>query len=107
MSEYMFGVSRGREPRAQVETKDRICKEEGGTGYVYADIPGTGMQGWFTGPNQGEPFNRQLANRVSARAAEWLAAAGEEEDGPDPDYGYDPDEPVAELDKPGAGRYDE
>lgn len=52
--------------------RDAICVDEGGTGFVYAVIPGDGWKGWFTGHNLGEPFNGALKQRVEAR----LKAAG-------------------------------
>ncbi len=65
----MFGVQRGKQSAAAVAAKDRICKEEGGHGYIYENIPGTGLQGWYTGPNRGAPFDGELAQRVLARVA--------------------------------------
>jgi len=41
--------------------------EEGGTGYTQIKDPGQGWIGWYTGPNLGDPFDRDLARRVLAR----------------------------------------
>lgn len=68
MSEYMFGITRIR-PTAQVaEQLDRICREEGGTGFQWCGQAGVKM-GWFTGPNRGAPFDRNLRDRVLRRVA--------------------------------------
>jgi hypothetical protein len=70
MSEHMFGVTRHKLSARDVARRDRICREEGGYGYTQVDdSPAHGNRwiGWFVGPNRGEPFNRQLADRVLAR----------------------------------------
>lgn len=69
MGEYIFGVRTAttRLPAAEVKRRDRICCEEGGTGYVQIKEPTGQWKGWFTGPNLGCPFDRDLAHRVMAR----------------------------------------
>jgi len=67
MSEYMFGVSNRRLEDAEVEYRDRVCREEGGYGYVQAKLPGEGWRGWFTAPNLGSPFDERLSDRVMRR----------------------------------------
>lgn len=71
MSEHMFGVTRRRLPAAEVKRRDRICRKHGGYGYTqYDESHGTAHGGrwigWFSGPNRGDPFDRQLAHAVMA-----------------------------------------
>ena len=73
MSEYMFGVTHGKVSRAESARRDRICQDEGGYGYTQMDqshgtAHGGRWIGWYSGPNRGEPFDRDLAARVRARA---------------------------------------
>jgi hypothetical protein len=75
MSEYMFGVTRKRLSARDVKRRDRICVEEGGTGYQQICDPGSGWKGWFTGLNLGSPFDDDLRRRVMSR----VRAAGDEE----------------------------
>ncbi len=72
MSEYMFGVRRGKTPAREAQRLDRICVDEGGYGFTQIDqshgtAHGGRWLGWFAGPNRGEPFDRNLAARVLAR----------------------------------------
>lgn len=70
MAEYTFGVSRRYDrptPAREAQRRDRICRREGGYGWTEIDSGhrGTGpWLGWYSGPNRGEPFDRQLAARV-------------------------------------------
>lgn len=72
MSEYQFGVTYTKPSAKDAKRWDRICKAEGGTGYgevnrKRGDCPGINngkYQGWFTGPNYGDPFDQQLRERV-------------------------------------------
>jgi hypothetical protein len=80
MSENTFGLHRGREEEGVVETKDRICREEGGYGYCYADLPGEGWRGWFSAPHRGQPFDRDLARRVLERVEREI----DDDDGGEP-----------------------
>lgn len=70
MGEYMFGIMRTKLNQRTINRLDKICKEEGGHGLNGGNIPGTGIQYWFCGPNYGDPFDRQLAARVKARVRE-------------------------------------
>jgi hypothetical protein len=63
MSEHMFGVSRQKPTRANAKRIDRIARRHGAY-LVEADLPGTGYQRWFAGPNLGFPFDDQMARRV-------------------------------------------
>jgi hypothetical protein len=63
--EFMFGVRRGKLTRAEVALRERIAERHGCT-HVYANIPGTGLQSWFAGPDTGEPFNTRLSRAVAA-----------------------------------------
>lgn len=75
MSEYMFGMTKIKPSRSKVKKMEKICREEGGDGYVevnvkQGDCPGINngyYQGWFVGPNLGAPFDQQLAKRVGDR----------------------------------------
>lgn len=63
MSEYMFGVSRQKPTRKAAGIMERIAKHHG-AGLIEANIPGTGYQRWFAGPNLGHPFDRALSEAV-------------------------------------------
>ncbi len=65
MSEYMFGVKRGKISPKIVRKIERIAKRHGVT-FVAATIPGTGPQNWFAGPNLGHPFDQAMARAVFA-----------------------------------------
>ena len=75
MSEFMWGLIRQKPNRAKAKKMDRICREEGGSGFDEVNVtagftPGINngrYQGWFIGPNHGEPYNRALARRVNER----------------------------------------
>jgi hypothetical protein len=75
MSEYMWGITYEKPSRASAKKMDKICKEEGGYGYNEVNVkegrsPGINngrYQGWFCGPNMGDPFDGDLARRVDAR----------------------------------------
>ena len=65
MSEHMFGLMRRKVTKHEAKQLDRICKANGGTGFVGpVDIPGNEVKGWFTSRDQGEPFNSATANAV-------------------------------------------
>jgi hypothetical protein len=64
MSEHMFLVRRGKLTSLEVEQRERIAKFHG-IAFVYANIPGTGWQSWFSGPNRGAPFDDALARTVA------------------------------------------
>ena len=75
MDEYMFGVTYEKPPKKTANLWDRICRQEGGSGYTEVnrragETPGINhgrYQGWFTGPNLGEPFNSALRDSVLDR----------------------------------------
>jgi len=77
MSEYMFGVTRCKLTSREMDKRDRACRIEGGYGYQQIDeshgtADGGRWIGWFSGPNRGEPFNRELTERVRSRlGAPW------------------------------------
>jgi hypothetical protein len=72
MSEYIFGTTCKRHTKRNAKLLDRICKQEGGHGFVGpVNIPGNNTHGWFTGPNLGSPFDSDLASRVQ-KAAELM-----------------------------------
>ena len=75
MSEFMWGRITQKPSRAKAKKMDRICREEGGSGFDEVNVtagftPGINngrYQGWFIGPNRGEPHNSDLARRVNER----------------------------------------
>jgi hypothetical protein len=73
MSEFLFGQCRGKVSAREAKRRTRICREEGGYGYSQYDEshgtaqPGGRWIGWFSGPNYGAPFDRDLERRVLAR----------------------------------------
>ncbi len=72
MSEYMWGCCRERLSQQEVRRRDRACRAEGGYGYTQIDeshgtAAGGRWIGWYSGPNRGEPFDRQLAAAVETR----------------------------------------
>ena len=77
MSEYMFGICKAKPTLAQAKRRDQICKEEGGWGYTEVNRrrgsnPGINhgeYQGWYSGPNRGNPFDDRLARRVMDRVS--------------------------------------
>lgn len=68
MSEYMFGVTRRKPTRDHAKIIERIAEAHGAT-WIEAELPGTGYQAWFAGPNRGEPFDRRLSAAVLADIA--------------------------------------
>lgn len=63
MSEYYFGLGRGRLDTAEVARREAIAERHGCT-FVHTQLPGEGWRSWYAGPNRGEPFDRQLAADV-------------------------------------------
>jgi hypothetical protein len=74
---YMFGITHEKPTAAEARRRNRICRAEGGTGYIelnrqHGDVPsvnGGNYQGWYEAPNRGEPFDSDLKRRVLARIA--------------------------------------
>jgi len=72
MAEYCFGANArdGRTPGRERDRRNRIAKRHGCT-WVEIFDQGTGQwKSWFTGPNRGDPFDRQMAARVMAELQE-------------------------------------
>lgn len=63
MSEYMFGVSHVR-PSRKVARRMRAIAKRHGAYLVECDLPGTGYQRWFAGPNCGNPFDQAMSRAV-------------------------------------------
>lgn len=61
MSEYFFGLHRGH----LTSKADQIARRHGADHTNYTE-PNGEKRGWFSGPNRGEPFDRQLARAVIA-----------------------------------------
>ena len=69
MSAFHFGVTRRKLSAREVKRRDRICKRHGGYGYEqYDESHGTAHGGrwigWFSGPNQGAPWDQRLSMAV-------------------------------------------
>jgi hypothetical protein len=63
MSEYMFGVGHRKPPRKKVSAIEKVAKRHG-CYFVEVNLPGTGYQNWFAGPNRGCPFDENMERRV-------------------------------------------
>jgi hypothetical protein len=63
MSEFMFGVSREKPTRKAAKLMNRIAERHGAY-LVEVQLPGTGYQRWFAGPNRGNPFDEAMARAV-------------------------------------------
>lgn len=63
MSEYHFGLGRGRVDETIARKIDRVAQRHGAT-FVWGGIPGEGPRFWFACPNQGEPFDRATRDAV-------------------------------------------
>lgn len=69
MSEYLFGVTRGKVSQREAARRDRICRRHGGYGYTQIDDShgtqeGGRWIGWYSAPNHGDPFDAKLARAV-------------------------------------------
>ena len=64
MSEYFFGLHSGH----LTNRADKIARQVGGRdcGHVNYTEPRGEKRGWFYGPNQGAPFDSDLARDVMA-----------------------------------------
>ena len=75
MSVFMWGATTQKPSRSRAKKMSRICREEGGDGFDEVNVtdgftPGVNngrYQGWFVGPNHGEPHNSDLSRRVKER----------------------------------------
>lgn len=65
MSEYMFGVGRGKVSAAKAKKVNTIAKKHDAR-FIAANIPGDGFKYWFSGPNLGAPFDKAMADAVYA-----------------------------------------
>ena len=72
---FLFGVRRGRAPSKRVEAKLEAIAAEHECDFVSADLPGTGLQTWWSAPNKGEPWD----SRLRVEVAEACAVAGLDE----------------------------
>lgn len=71
MSEYFFGLGRGKVADSIRDRVDDICRAHN-VAFVNPTMPGEGPRYWFAGPNRGEPFDKALRKAVMAD----LEAAG-------------------------------
>lgn len=69
MGSFMFGITRGKLTAQELKIRRAVAKKHE-INWIYADIPGQGLQGWFSGPNYGAPFDRDLARAVAADLSE-------------------------------------
>lgn len=73
MSVFQFGIQTIKPTRKQAKIMHKVCIDEGGYGYNEVNVKPNQRpeinhgqyQGWFSGPNLGNPFDRDLAQRVS------------------------------------------
>lgn len=63
MSEYMFGVGRGRVDGEIVDKVQEVA-EKHDCDFVHGYFPGDGFRYWFAGPNRGHPFDREMGRAV-------------------------------------------
>ena len=63
MSEYLFGLFRGRPAPAAVGKADAIATRRDCCIIQYLD-PATGPRGWLAGPNRGAPFDGAMERAV-------------------------------------------
>ena len=76
-NEFMFLLTTQKPTRANARKMQRICEEEGGYHFAEANVqegeaPGINngrYQGWFVGPNRGNPFDQRLRDAIKARIA--------------------------------------
>ena len=59
--EYLFRLAPGHLP----DRADEIAREHGACLVNYTE-PNGHERHWFAGPNRGQPFDRQLADKVNA-----------------------------------------
>jgi len=71
MSEYFFGLGRGRVGAGVEKRCDKIAGRHGAH-IVVVTLPGEGPRYWFAGQNLGFPFDRDMERAVLAD----LEAAG-------------------------------
>ncbi len=71
MSEYMFGVGRGRVAAKTAKRIDKIARKHD-CYFISGTFPGDGPKFWFAGPNRGHPFDQAMARAVTSD----LEAAG-------------------------------
>ena len=72
---HIFGVEVGKLTRRERTRRERIAARHGAA-FIYASIPGTGLQSWFTTHDYGEPFNGNTALSVGAEV--WPVTTGAE-----------------------------
>lgn len=65
MSEYFFGLGRGR-VRAEVRKQAEDVARKHGADFVVATIPGDGPRFWFACENRGQPFDGAVQKAVLA-----------------------------------------
>jgi hypothetical protein len=67
VSEYFFGLGRGRVSDDRIKALDEIGAEYGAV-FCNPSLPGDGPRYWFAGPNQGHPFDQAMAKAVIGAA---------------------------------------
>lgn len=67
MSDYMFGVGRGKVSVTRHNALNRIAKKHGGA-FVNTNIPGNGYTFWFAVPNYGSPHDQKVASEIITKA---------------------------------------
>lgn len=64
MGEYMFGVGNGRLTERTAKAAERIARRHGCCLVRDSEVDGSSPRYWFSGPNRGEPFDRDMAAAV-------------------------------------------
>lgn len=64
MGEYIFGVGDGRLAEKTAKAAGRIARRHGCWLVRYTEGDGSSPRYWFSGPNRGEPFDRDMAAAV-------------------------------------------
>jgi hypothetical protein len=63
MSQYHFGLGKGRVGAGVEKRVDKIARKHGAD-FTSVTLPGDGPRYWFSGPNLGFPFDRDMARAV-------------------------------------------
>ncbi len=81
---YLWGITTVRPSRQEARLRQRAAESEGAE-YVEANVrPGSApginggrYQGWYSGPNLGSPFDRDMAQKIAATLSTLRAALEE------------------------------
>lgn len=74
MSRFHFGIVRDALAPSEIARRKAIAKRHGAEFVWLGIVPGCETRGYFTAPNQGEPFDRARASAVAIDLAKDGAA---------------------------------